>query len=105
MFYIIQQVLEKELANLLKTTKEKMWVNDLDEFLIALEKYEKWEEEQNIIVNKGKVKINNKTKKGNRRNNKKNKEDISQNEKNKNKTPSAINNNENNKKGEIKKET
>ena len=92
---------EKELANLLKTTKEKMWVNDLDEFLIALEKYEKWEEEQNIIVNKGKGKINNKTKKGNRRNNKKNKEDISQNEKNKNKTPSAINNNENNKNSQI----
>ncbi len=88
---------EKELNILINTTKEQIWLNDLDEFLIALDKYEKWEEEQNIILDniKGKNNNNDKTKK-NRKNNKKNKEDISDNEKGKkkNKTPSVINDND-----------
>ncbi len=91
---------EKELNILIKTEKEKIWLNDLDEFLIALDKYEKWEEEQNLVLekNKGKNNINNKTKR-NRKNNKKNQEKNLENEKGKkNKTQSVNNNNENNSK-------
>ncbi len=91
---------EKELNILIKTEKEKIWLNDLDDFLIALDKYEKWEEEQNLVLekNKGKNNINNKTKR-NRKNNKKNQEKNLENEKGKkNKTQSVNNNNENNSK-------
>ena len=42
-----------------ESEKEQIWLNDLDEFLIALDKYEKWEEEQNIILENIKGKNNN----------------------------------------------
>ena len=42
-----------------ESEKEQIWLNDLDEFLIALDKYKKWEEEQNIIVENIKGKNNN----------------------------------------------
>ncbi len=69
---------EKEFSDLEKTDREHLWMNDLDELLLALDKFEKWEEEQNIIINNSKIQKN--TKRNNRKNNKKNKEDILNNE-------------------------
>ena len=71
---------EKEFSDLEKTDREHLWMNDLDELLLALDKFEKWEEEQNIIINKNNSKIQKNTKRNNRKNNKKNKEDILNNE-------------------------
>ena len=71
---------EKEFSDLEKTDREHLWMNDLDELLLSLDKFEKWEEEQNIIINKNNSKIQKNTKRNNRKNNKKNKEDILNNE-------------------------
>lgn len=72
---------EKELEELQKTTIETLWVNDLDNFIEELDKYEKQEEEDRLIAEKlNKKKGGGKTEKNKRR---------KRNDKNKNKNENS----------------
>ena len=76
---------EKELEELQKTTIETLWVNDLDNFIEELDKYEKQEEEDRLIAEKlnkkkgGKIEKNKRRKRNDKNKNENSKLNISNN--------------------------
>jgi DNA topoisomerase-2 len=98
---------EKELEELEKTTIETLWVNDLDNFIEELDKYEKQEEEDRLIEEKlnkkkgGKMEKNKRRKRNDKNKNENSKLNISNNSESDN----SSNQNEVKKRGRKKKGT
>ena len=98
---------EKELEELQKTTIETLWVNDLDNFIEELDKYEKQEEEDRLIAEKlnkkkgGKMEKNKRRKRNDKNKNENSKLNISNNSESDNSSQNEVKKRGRKKKGTI----